>query len=92
MTQTLTIKNADRFIGKVTPDSHLGLAILVAESESGEYEPVDVVSTIRESDELAMADFSRRLDDADNQMCPYVYKLWARGINGDKHVIWERKV
>ena len=75
------------------PDTELGLAMLIAEDEEGHHEPVAVASTINEAKEIAQSDLRsrmRRLDrGADPGMCPYIYKLWARGIDGDYRIALE---
>jgi hypothetical protein len=71
----------------------LGLAMLIAEDEEGNHEPVAVTSTIREAKELAASDFCDRMDRlerGDNPgIFPYIYKLWARAINGDYRIAYE---
>ncbi len=60
--------------------------MLVAEDEEGHYEPVDIASTMAEGFELAKDDLRRRRKkleaDKDPGLCPWEYKLWARGIDG----------
>jgi hypothetical protein len=77
------------------PDTELGLAMLIAEDEEGHHEPVAVASTINEAKEIAESDLRgrmRRLDQgADPGICPYTYKLWARGIDGDYRIACEIK-
>ena len=45
-----------------------------------------VVGTINEGKEIAESDFrgrQRRLERGDDPgLCPYIYKVWARGIDG----------
>ena len=67
-------------------DTDLGLAVLVAEDEEGNYEPVSVVSTINEAREIgrSLLDRKLRLERGDDPgFCAAVLKLWARGVNGD---------
>jgi hypothetical protein len=68
------------------PDTDLGLAMLIAEGEDGQHEPVAVVGTISEAREAAEGDLRgrmRRLErDEDAGVCPTTYKLWARGVDG----------
>jgi len=75
------------------PDTDLGLAMLIAEDEEGHYEPVAVASTINEAKELAESDLRgrmRRLErGGDPGMCPYTYKLWAQGVDGDYRLAYE---
>jgi hypothetical protein len=75
------------------PDTDLGLAMLIAEDEEGHHEPVAVASTINEAKELAESDLRgrmRRLEHGDDPgICPYTYKVWARGIDGDYRIAHE---
>ena len=75
------------------PDTQLGLAMLIAEDEDGQYEPVAVASTINEAKELAESDFRgrmRRLGRGDEPgLCPTVYKVWAQGIEGGYRIATE---
>ena len=70
----------------LTDSTNLGLAMLIAESEDGQYEPVGVVASISEAREIAGSDLKgrmRRLErDQDPGLCPYNYKVWAAGIEG----------
>jgi hypothetical protein len=69
----------------ITPDTDLGNAMLIVEDE-GHYEPLTAASTINEGKEMAQHDLCSRRSllekDADPGLCPYVYKLWARGLGG----------
>jgi hypothetical protein len=75
------------------PDTDLGLAMLIAESEDGQHEPVAVVGTISEAWEAAESDLRdrmRRLElGEDAGICPTIYKVWARGIDGSYCVACE---
>jgi hypothetical protein len=66
------------------PDTDLGLAMLIAEDEEGQYEPVAVVVSIAEGREIAANDLRRRMRmierDEDAGLCPTRYKIWARGV------------
>jgi hypothetical protein len=77
----------------LTDSTNLGLAILIAESEDGQYEPVGVVASISEAREIAASDLQgrmRRLErGADPGLCPNAYKVWANGIDGDYRVAIE---
>jgi hypothetical protein len=47
--KTATMKNQNNgFAVEITDATDLGLAMLIAESEDGQYEPVAVVATVRE--------------------------------------------
>ena len=83
----------DGFAIPLTDSTDLGLAMLIAESEEGQYEPVGVVSSISEAREIAESDLKgrmRRLErGADPGLCPYTYKVWANGIDGDYRIAIE---
>ena len=68
-------------------NTDLGNAMLIAEDLDGSYIPICVVATISEARETADADLRARLRildrDEDAGFCPVVYKLWARGVDGD---------
>ena len=74
------------FAIKLTESTQLGLAMLIAEDEEGQYEPVAVVATLGEAREIAESDLRgrmRRLERGEDPgICPYVYKVWASGIDG----------
>ncbi len=75
------------------PETDLGLAILIVESEDGQHEPVAVVGTIGEAREAAESDLRgrmRRLErDEEAGLCPTLYKVWARGIDGTYRTVRE---
>jgi hypothetical protein len=79
-------KTYNGFAIPLQPDTELGLAMLIAEDEEGHYEPVAVVVSIAEAREIAASDLRgrmRRLErEEDPGLCPYLYKVWARGIEG----------
>jgi hypothetical protein len=68
------------------PDTDLGLAMLIAEDDEGKHEPVAVVGTIAEARETAAEDLRSRMRSVEAGghagLCPTLYTLWARGING----------
>jgi hypothetical protein len=70
------------FAFKLTEDTQLSLAMLICEDEEGRYEPVACASTIGEARELADSHFSHAVNDTHTGLNPYVYKLWAQGLNG----------
>ena len=69
------------------PDTQLGFAMLIAEDDEGNSQPVNVASTISEAKELAECDMRERMrkleKGGDPGICPVLYKLWARGIDGE---------
>ena len=79
------------FAIQLTPDTDLRIAMLIVEDEEGHYEPVDAASTINEGKELAQGDLRAREhrleNDEDPGLCPFEYKLWARGIDGTHRVV-----
>jgi hypothetical protein len=67
----------------------LGFALLIAEGEGG-YEPVAVVSTIREAREFADQDFENRMVEINKgaePMYPARYAIWTRGDQGKYRVV-----
>ena len=95
-TMTMTTEKHTSNNGFAIPlenDTDLGLALLIVEDEEGHYEPVANVSTINEAKELAADDLRRRRErlerDEDPGLCPYAYKLWARGTDGEFRVACE---
>ena len=74
-------------------DTDLGLALLIAEDDEGRYQPLANVSTINEAKEIAADDLRRRRErlerDEDPGLCPYTYKLWSRGTDGEFRVAYE---
>jgi hypothetical protein len=84
-----TTTNQNGFAIELTDETDLGQAMLIAESEDGDYEPIAIVSTIREARELARDDFRnrmKRVERDDTPPCPYTYKVWARGIDGEHRI------
>ena len=76
----------------MTETTNLGLAMLIAESEDGHYEPVAVVANVDEAREIASEDMAsrmRRLEHGESPLCPYTYKVWANGIDGDYRIAIE---
>lgn len=67
-------------------EKEYSLAILTAEDEDGNREPIGIVTTRREADELAESDMERRQrllnGGGDPGLCPYLYKIWSQGIDG----------
>ena len=82
------------FAIEIKDNTDLGLAMLIAESEDGQYEPVAVVANVGEAREIAsddMASRMNRLEHGESPLCPYVYKVWARGIDGEHRIACEIK-
>jgi hypothetical protein len=69
---------------------NLGLAMLLAESEEGQYEPVAVVGSLREAREVAEFDYrtrNRRLQAGESPFCPGGYKVWAGTEEGYRTIL-----
>jgi hypothetical protein len=92
-----TTKKQNQYNGfavEIADATDLGLAMLIAESEDGQYEPVAVVANVGEAREIAsddMASRMRRLEHGESPLCPWVYKVWARGIDGEHRIACEIK-
>jgi hypothetical protein len=75
------------FAIRITPQTELGLAMLIAETEDGRYEPVAVVASVAEAQEIAKSDFARRVKEismgCEDVACPARYAIWAQGLGGD---------
>jgi hypothetical protein len=74
------------FKGQLKDDTDLGIAMLIAETEDGDYEPVGTVATINEAREIARDDMARRmrrLEGGSEPTCPATYKVWARDYQGE---------
>jgi hypothetical protein len=74
------------FAIRITPQTELGLAMLIAETEDGRYEPVAVVATVAEAQEIAKSDFARRIKETamgEDIACPSRYAIWAQGLGGE---------
>ena len=85
-------QNHNGFAVEITDATDLGLAMLIAESEDGQYEPVAVVANLGEAREVARDDFRsrmERLENGESPLCPYTYKVWARGIDGEHRIASE---
>jgi hypothetical protein len=66
-------------------DLELGLAILVEESASGEYEPIAVIGSIHVGVILARADLAERLAllaRGAKPLLPEEYMVWSQGFGG----------
>ncbi len=74
------------FAIQILRDTDLGIATLIVEDEEGHYEPVNYASTLAEGFEMAKEDLHNRqkslLADKDPGLCPWEYKVWARGLDG----------
>jgi hypothetical protein len=74
------------FAIKILRDTDLGIATLIVEDEEGHYEPANYASSLAEGFEMAREDLrlrqTRLENDEDPGLCPWQYKVWARGLDG----------
>jgi hypothetical protein len=87
-----TTLNAPHRRAGIAFDADLGSALLIAESEDGQYEPVTGVGMINEAVEMARANVARRMKELDRggePMRPARYVVWARNADGDYRNIHE---
>jgi hypothetical protein len=89
-TKRTTTKTYNGFAIPLQPETELGNATLIVEDEESNYEPIGIAISINEAKEMAQDDFRARMrsleHDEDPGLCPYQYKLWARGIGGTYRV------
>ena len=84
--------NKTRAASKLTETTDLGIATVIVELEDGQYEPVGVVSSIREAREVISSDKTsrkRRLALGESPLCPFVYRVWARRTDGEYRPVFE---
>ncbi len=77
------------FAIRISDDTELGLAILVAEFGESAYQPIGVVVSINEAREIAAGDMRGRMRDLEagkTPACPEAYVVWAQGLDGDYRV------
>ena len=73
------------FAIRLTDNTDLGIATVIAEDDAGGYLPLAPVSTIGEGREVAQHDLRCRMREVErggDAFCPAVYKVWARGLAG----------
>lgn len=78
--------------GRVEHDADLGIAMLIAETEDGHYEPIGPVATVNEAHEIAAHDMNLRMHDLEKggePACPATYKIWSRDYEGEYTIIHE---
>ena len=86
MSETSRLANASEKTIEIKDDANLGIAMLIAEDEEGNYEPIGAVVSINEAREIAQSNLRskmRRLErEEDPGLCPFAYKVWAQGLDG----------
>jgi hypothetical protein len=73
------------FAIRLTEETDLGIAMLIAEDDAGAYLPIGPVSTIAEAREIAQHELRLRMqavERGEEPLCPAVYKVWAMGVDG----------
>ncbi len=73
------------FAVEIADGTDVGLAMLIAEDDEGNYFPVGPVSTIAEGREIARRDLCnrmRQLEQGGEPVWPETYKVWARDLDG----------
>jgi len=78
--------------GSLGRDVDLSIGILIAESETGQYEVLGPVATINEGIEIARHDYTQRLrslDQGGDPMHVEIYKVWARNYDGEYAIAFE---
>jgi hypothetical protein len=87
MTQT----TANQTTTPIEEETELGFGtMLIPESDEGGYEPVAIVSTIREARYFAEENLRIRmneLESGEQPMCPSRYVIWGRGDFGTYRII-----
>jgi hypothetical protein len=77
---------------EIKEDANLGLAMLIAEFDGGNYQPVAVVVSINEAREIAASDMHGRmkqLERGGEPACPERYVLCAQEHDGSYHQVKE---
>ena len=78
--------------GTIGRDVDLGIAMLIAETEDGQYEPNGPVATINEAVECAQHDMASRTRDLElggEPTCPAIYRVWSRDYEGEYTIVYE---
>ena len=78
--------------GSLGRDVDLSIGILIAESETGQYEVLGPVATINEGIEIARHDYTHRLrslDEGGDPMHVEIYKVWSRNYDGEYAIAFE---
>ena len=84
--------NASAKTIEIKDDANLGIAMLVAEFDGGNHQPVAAVSSINEAHEIAVSDMRgrmRQLERGSEPACPERYVVWAQGSDGSYRQVKE---
>ena len=84
--------NASAKTIEIKDDANLGIAMLIAEFEGGNYQPVAAVVSINEAREIAASDMRARtkeLERGGEPSCPERYVVWAQEPDGSYRQIKE---
>ena len=80
------------FAIEITKTTDLGIAMLIVEDEDGHYQPVGPVVNVNEAYEIAESNMRAKGNElergGDPGICPYAYRVWAAGIDGDYCTAW----
>jgi hypothetical protein len=87
-------KNVNRIaeMPQIDDRTQLGMGMLIAESETGEYDLISAVGTLREAREIAQHNLRRRMSELETSgepMCPARYVVWSQGNEGDYRIVAE---
>ena len=77
---------------EIKDDANLGLAMLIAEFDGTNYQPVAAVSSINEAREIAGSNLRARMKELERggePACPERYVVWAQGRDGSYREVKE---
>ena len=77
--------NASAKTVEIKHDANLGIAMLIAEFDGGNYQPISAVVSINEAREIAASDMRARTKDLERggePVCPERYVVWAQATDG----------
>lgn len=93
--KTSTTKKYHPRMSTIGADADLGIAILIAESATGEYEPLGPVVSINEGHEIMACDLRNRIKDLEagkETMKPAWYRIWCTDHDGTYAIIYEMDI
>jgi hypothetical protein len=74
----------------IDENTDLGFGLLIAEAEGSGYEPVTMVSTIRDAGQIVEQDLRNRMSELERggePMCPARYAVWKQGERGNYRIV-----